>query len=139
MIQVVNGKKSITVETSFYGWKRQFGNPPPNNNNNSNGVVKHFDVKDLHQIGESLLSAIYADQSRDPKLYNWANVKSEIRNYLDSSQRSINDEEELQEESGNFYCYFIGSDSSPDVDQMNFEEKTSCFLPPTIAAKIGLA
>ncbi len=34
---------------------------------------------------------------------------------------------------------FVGSDSSPDVDEMNFEEKTSCFLPPTVATKIGLA
>ncbi len=87
MIQLVNGRKSITVETSFYGWRRQYGNT----NSNNNGVVKHFDIKDLHEIGENLLSAIYTDHTRDPKLYNWANIKSEIRAYLESSQRQLDD------------------------------------------------
>lgn len=74
MAQLVQGKKAITLETSFFGWKK-FGSSP-----------KHFDTKDLHEIGENLLTAIYIEQGRDPKLYNWANIRNEIRSIIENNQ-----------------------------------------------------
>ena len=51
MIGMVSGRKSVTVETSGYGWRRVYGNGggSGNNQNNTNsGMIKHFDIKDLH-------------------------------------------------------------------------------------------
>ena len=65
MSDIVIRKKSMTLETSFYGYR-----------NISN---KHFEVKDLHRIGNALAETIFTQQSRDPKTFNWDMIKSDIK------------------------------------------------------------
>lgn len=65
MSEMALKKKSLTLETSFYGYKA--------------GGRKHFDVRDLHKIGSTVLEAISAQTYKNPKIFNWDDLQSEMK------------------------------------------------------------
>jgi hypothetical protein len=65
----MSNRKSMTLETSFFGYKTITG-------------VKYFEIHDLHQIGSSLIEAIFIEQTKDFRVINWAQIRTDIKNAI---------------------------------------------------------
>lgn len=96
MSDLAVNKKSMTLETSFYGYRTV--------------TNRHFDVKDLYRIGSTIIEAIYAETSRDPKIVNWESIRADIMEAIAaarSNKKQENDDVKQSEDSS------FGSDSDP--------------------------
>lgn len=104
MSEIVVRKKSMTLETSFYGCKTV--------------VNRHHEVKDLHRMGATIIEAVYAESTRDPKLINWESIRNDISGALTAYRSSLrpNAGEKVGSEDSSF-----GSDSDPEEDEFNMK------------------
>ena len=89
---MLTSKKSMTLETSFYGYKNNVGELIP------------FTPESLQSLGENLLTAIHWDSFRvNNSSINWADIRNQIK--LGMTNKTKEDSSE-------------GSDSDPEGQQL---------------------
>lgn len=113
-MNIVSNRKSMTLQTSFYGYKTANG-------------IKPFQVKDFHEIGKSIIEAIGIDTFRNSKMINWNTIRNEIKATIQNRPYQEEDQDDIS-----------GSDSNPEIDELSTKQKMETFLSPTSATKLGL-